>query len=234
MDTEQIAETCASDTDGLAVHRLFPVVVIQKQLSLPQILVDEGAEYLLRICESALVSGDRRVTADRVGQTLHQEQNLLSLLGPVFSHVAQVLTDHLHFSERMTRFYVGRCWPVIQLGAGEGNLHFHAGAIYSGIFFLRVPHGAGGLEFVRPFRTAADTLYRTVYSDLSEPSRAFELFPQDLWLFNGEVWHRALPSDQDAVEPRVAIAFDIYTTTELSNKSGGIPHWDNLLPIRPA
>lgn len=212
------------------VHELFPTLVFQRDVAIDDDVLERGKTFLRGLVGEELSEGTR-FTADRASQTLHHEVGFREVLAIVADELEHIFYDDLNFSRSMTTFYIGRCWPVVQMNRTEGSTHFHAGAVYSGVFFLQAPAGSGGLEFIRPHATVSDHLYRTGYSDLTAPTKAFPVAAKQLWLFNGELWHRALPNADHMTDPRIAVAFDIYTSTDLRNRSGGLPHHEHLVPL---
>lgn len=136
------------------------------------------------------------------------------------------------FVEAVTRFCIGRSWPVIR-HASRGQTHFHVGAVFSGVAYLQVPDGTGGLEFLPPHRRLADGLFRQSADKRSDSTACVQLHAGDLVLFHSEFMHRAaegspLQGGSESKDPLVAIAFDIYSTTSLKNVTGGLPHLEHL------
>ena len=103
-------------------------------------------------------------------------------------------------------------------------MHFHAGAVFSGVIYLDLPAGAGGLEFLKPFRTSGDSLFKTEVSDLSTTVAAIDVRTGDMCVFNSELMHRARSGAEEQKEPVVAVAFDVFSSTDMRNVTGGLPH----------
>jgi uncharacterized protein (TIGR02466 family) len=216
----------------MPIHRLFPTFVFQASLDIPHEIRLAAINHVLSITKEVSGGEFRRVTADKTIQTLHLEPEMRELIEIVSSQIYQFLYDEMKYSPSVTSFYIGRCWPTVQSFGGEGALHFHAGAVFSGVLYLQVPQGSGGIEFTKPFKTAADNIFKTEFSDFTCPNTSLDIEANDLLLFNSELWHKALSNSREQNEARVAIAFDIYSMSDIRNISAGLPYVSFLRPIK--
>jgi uncharacterized protein (TIGR02466 family) len=203
------------------IHRLFPTCVLTQRLPLAEAVRTKIVSWLTELCHESIEHREARVPAEFYG--LHQSPEIAPLLGLICREVDRYLYDELNFMRPTTTFYIGRCWPVIRFRNG-GITHSHPGAVFSGVFYLQLPEGAGGIEFLKPFRTAADTLFKTPAHVLSTTVVQLDVGECDLCLFNSELMHRSRRGTIDHVPPVVAVAFDLFSMTDMHNVTGGIPH----------
>ena len=59
----------------------------------------------------------------------------------------------------------------------------------------------------------------------------YEAVRHRLVLFASNVPHTALPSAPDMAGPRIAIAFDLYATSDIANPVGGMPDLEYLVGL---
>lgn len=215
--------------DGV-VHAIFPTLVYQGKLKISE--KDRLATIHHLLSEAPADDDDKlRVTADTARQTLHLEEEFSSFARALRSCLNEFFHGYLKYPRALTRFHIGRCWGVIQKGDAEGDVHFHGGATFSGVAYLQMSPGAGGIEFTRPNMANADLFYRATSG--FGPHLIYRIDPEetDVIIFNSELRHRAMRSRLAQDAARVAIAFDIYAMTHISNFAGGIPLKEYLKPI---
>src|SRR5215469_11747141 len=151
------------------LKRLFPTIVLRRRLELPSSPVALLIQSLLR--EHLPQPGHTPVADASKFYGLHLESRFAHFFALLSSELKIALYDELGFSDTVTRFYIGRSWPVVRFREG-GARHFHAGAMLSGVFYLQVPDGAGGIEFLKPYRFAADSLYRRPGTEQISPTHS--------------------------------------------------------------
>jgi uncharacterized protein (TIGR02466 family) len=173
-----------------------------------------------------------RYTAFNTPNTLHLDPRLDPLLAVLFPPIRWFLYELLHFDPQVTEFFMGRCWPVVQSTGGEGGLHAHSGGALSGVFYLETPAGSGPLEFHKPLRCSFDHLHKKALSPLTFDKVSYAATRHRLLLFPSDVKHQGMANAEGTVGVRVAIAFDLYSMTDITVPYGGIPQARNLKPIR--
>lgn len=211
------------------VQGIFPTFLCRTRVRIPSRVRAASVTHLLA---AAGPKSAARITVDDARPDLHRD----GALHPVFKLVARslrrILYQELGHAPTVTRFYIGRCWPVIAgAEAGAGPMHVHAGATYSGVLYLQLPPGAGGIEFARPFMSAADYIYKARLRDETRIYHVVRPRTGDLLLFSSQLSHRALPNEGRTSMPRVAVAFDLFAMTSIDDLSGGIPKARHLMEI---
>jgi hypothetical protein len=107
----------------------------------------------------------------------------------------------------------------------------HGGAFVSGVFYLETPEGSGGLEFTKPFRSNFDHMRKRELTPLTFQTTVYAARRHRLLLFGSDVRHRALASAPETAGPRIAVAFDVYSMTDVRDPYGGMPHAENLVEV---
>ena len=206
---------------------LFSAYIARANLGLSVSAREQAVERALKLC---LLPGDGRQLASNIAHDFHFDPAAMPLLPLIAGQVDELAYSVLGYTRSITRFYIGRCWPNVRFREA-GKMHFHAGAIFSGVLYLQVPIGAGGLEFLKPFRTAADSIFRQANNSYTASIASMSVSSGDLVLFNSEFSHRAAAGSAESDQPRVLIAFDIFATTDVENVTGGTPHSDKMMSL---
>lgn len=101
-------------------------------------------------------------------------------------------------------------WAVVLRSSGYQLVHFHHGAIVSGVYYVQVPdvvktRGAGNAGCIK----FGEPLAGTAGAGLKEALLTRLVTPEDgmLVLFPAFYWHRVLPFESE--QDRVCIAFDV-------------------------
>ncbi len=215
----------------MPVEAWFPTLVFYEDIPVPRATIEAALAAIREAVGDEMLATVPRYTAAEAPNTLHLDPRLDPLLGELVPVIGQFLFDILHFDSRSTEFYIGRCWPVVQNARGKGELHRHAGALLSGVFYLDAPEGSGGIEFRKPYWSSYDHTPKTELTAVTFSHVTYAAATNRLLLFASDLLHRALPNTGDLARPRIAIAFDIYSMTQIDNHEGGIPHIENLKKI---
>lgn len=200
-------------------NSIFPSHVFHRAVALDSVTLDNSRVFLEAMYQECTKVGEAYDPASFYG--LH----LCEPLAPLLRHIALVLDELLYdilgFNRNMTSFHVGRCWPVIRTNAA-GTSHYHNASVFSAVYYLDCPPSAGGLQFTSPVRTRADTLYR----EGAEGRMFWEhgVNSGDLIVFNSELVHRALEGHSVSSSPLMAVALDLFSSTDMRNVTGGAPH----------
>lgn len=216
----------------MTIHKFFPSVVYQERLNLSDKLIKSAIKYILTLINPDNSLDNKRITIGNNTQNLHCDKNLEPQMTILAAAIDNFVTNIYKFDKRYCSFAIGRSWPVIQYAGGFGHFHYHVGSVFSGVLYLQMPNGAGGIEFNKPTTNVADYHYKTEMNELN--SDYYQIFPTkgDLLLFNSEIRHRGLPSSENQKIPRIAIAFDVYTLSDIRNVGGGIPHISYLKDLK--
>ena len=162
---------------------------------------------------------------------MHLDDRLDRLLAILGAPIKKFLFEDLCLERQKTTYYIGRCWPVVQRSGAGGDLHHHAGAVVSGVFYLQTPPGSGGLEFRKSFRSTYDHMRKAGGTPITFGKADYPAVKNRLILFSSDVLHRALPDADDMTAQRIAISFDLYSMTEIGDSRGGMPRTQYLKPI---
>lgn len=217
----------------MVLHRIFPTFVYKARLALPNEVRQEAIYRILSITKASNLDNINRITADNAPQTLHLDDKLRKVLRIIGLEIRRLLFEKLFFSKHVTSFAIGRCWPVVVRGPdGGGQIHFHNGAVFSGVLYLQMPVGSGGIEFARPFKSPSDFIYKSRFRDVTKLNESFKVRSNDLLIFSSTLWHRALPTSAVSQKPRVAMAFDIYAMSDIRDVSAGMPQTQFLKSVQ--
>jgi hypothetical protein len=215
----------------MPIETWFPTVIFYDDLVVPPAAHDLAMQAIRELVGEEDLARVPRQTAFNTPNTLHLDPRLEPLLAVLFPPIRWFLFEVLNFDPEITEFFIGRCWPVVQTGIGEGGLHCHTGGILSGVFYLETPEGSGALEFHKPGTCSFDHLHKKALSPLTFKTVSYAAVPHRLLLFPSDLEHKGLPNREDTAGPRVAIAFDLYSMTDIGTPVGGIPHPRNRKPI---
>ena len=213
----------------MPVESWFPTLVFYEDVAVPEGVHAGALEAVTESVDAERLEEVRRYTAAEAPNTLHRDPRIEALLGLLFVPARRFFFEVLRFNAERTRFFVGRCWPVVQAAGGSGGLHTHGGATLSGVFYLETPEGSGALEFRKPTSFSHDHVEKVEMTELTFDTVTYPATRHRLLLFPSNIIHRALANADDIASPRVAIAFDIYSTADIENPVGGFPHAENLL-----
>ena len=212
----------------MPVEAWFPTLVFYDDLHVSDATREAALAAIRDAVGEELLATAPRCSAAESPNTLHLDPRLAPLLGDLVPSVGRFLFEVLRCDPRCTDFFIGRCWPVVQNTAGQGELHRHAGALVSAVFYLDAPEGSGGIEFRKPYWSSYDHLVKQELTAVSFSQVTYAAVTNRLLLFASDLFHRALPNTGHLPRPRMAIAFDIYSMTRIDRHEGGLPHVENL------
>lgn len=171
------------------------------------------------------------ITASTATNRFHHDPRIRALLAEMRPSFERCFYEDLKIAREKVRLFIGRCWPVIQINNGDSGIkHFHR-AVFSCVVYLSVPEGAGSLEFFKPVESAFDGLPKTVYTPLTFLSANYPAKENRMILFPSEIEHRRLRNEGEGEGKRLAIAMDIYSSSEIDNFEAGRPHDEYCIPI---
>ena len=176
----------------MPIETWFPTVIFHEDLDVPTPVRAQALERVRQLVDEEVLEQLGRYTAANGPNTLHLDPPLRPLLKILGAAIRRFLFDELRLDRERVQFYLGRCWPVVQSGSVGGELHTHAGAAVSGVFYLETPEGSGGLAFQQPFALAYSHLARSADTPLTYDRVVYEAARHRLFLFASNVPHAAL------------------------------------------
>lgn len=210
----------------------FPTVIYYEDLD---VAADVRAGALAAIRERVdpeIVRTDHGMTAGNSRNDLHLDARVGPLLELFREPFRRFLFDAMLLDPARVEFYMGRCWPVVVAENGyPGGVHVHSGAVFSGVFYLLTPPGSGGLQFLKPVVSPHDGLARSAHSELTYQVARYEAREHRLILFSADLRHQRLPNAGPSEGERLAIAFDLYSMTDIEVPGGGLPRANQLLRV---
>lgn len=213
----------------MPVETWFPSVIFYQDYELEPEL---RASVLMAIEERTAALVERtggRVTASEASNDLHLDPRIAKLFGVFGPALKDFLFNELGIDTQGTEFYIGRCWPVIQDdGEFVGGAHMHNGAVFSGVFYLQVPEGAGPLQFGKPYRSSYDGFDKAKHNSLNYLTTEYPAIANRLIVFSSDLVHQRLSNMIGSEGRRIAIAFDLYSMVDIDMKGGGMPHFELL------
>lgn len=172
------------------------------------------------------------ITASTATNRFHQDPRIQALLAEMRPSFEQCFYNDLLIEREKVRFFIGRCWPVIQINNGDSGIkHFHRGATFSCVVYLDVPDGAGSLEFFKPNNLVMDGLPKKKFTPLTYTSAKYPAKAGRMVMFPSEIEHRRLRNEGEGEGKRLAIAMDVYTTSEIEHFEAGRPHVEYCVPF---
>lgn len=213
----------------MPVETWFPSVVFYQDYELePQLRADVLAAVEEKSAALVEATGGR-VTASDASNDLHLDPRIAALFGVFAPALKDFLFTDLGIDSQGTEFYIGRCWPVVQDdGEFSGGAHMHSGAVFSGVFYLQVPDGAGPLQFTKPYRSSYDGFDKTDNNALNYLATEYPPIENRLIVFSSDLVHQRLSNSGVGQGRRIAISFDLYSMVDIDMKGGGMPHFELL------
>ena len=118
----------------MPVESWFPTVVFYEDFMLPPEVRQGVLEAVRERAEPQLVDSGIVVTAMNTPNDLHLDPRLAPLFDTFESPLRKFFFEVIRFDPAMVDFFVGRCWPVVQVDDGqEGVAHHHVGAAFSAV-----------------------------------------------------------------------------------------------------
>jgi len=215
----------------MPVEIWFPTVVFWEDVDVPSEM-SQGAIAAVRerIDREGLREGTR-ATAEHARHDRHLDARVALLVERFRPCLQRFFFTDLQLDADRLQLYVGRCWPVVQFGTGSGRLHFHQGAVFSSVFYLQTPPGSGSFHLIKPHVAAHDYLPKQEFNQLTYGTATYPAVANRLLVFDSNLQHQGLPNAPGTVGERLAIAFDLYSLTDLTVSQGGMPPQQYLRQI---
>jgi len=217
----------------MPIETWFPTIVFFEDLALDASVRHPALDAVLECARRVAPDGEPfGLTADGAPNDLHLDPRLAPLIERIGASLARFFFDELHLDRDRVEFHIGRCWPVAQRGQiHSGIVHTHRGAAFSGVFFLAAPEGSGGLELHRPGQSLWDGLPKRELSRMTYSSVTYEAVEDRLIVFSSDLQHNRLPNTAASDDVRAAIAFDVFSFSDIDAFGSGMPRREHLKPI---
>ena len=79
---------------------------------------------------------------------LHKDEKYKGLVD-LIGDAGKKMTAEVGYDDRY-RISIGTMWSIINPPGGANRAHVHPGCLWSGVYYIQAPEGAGSIEFVEP------------------------------------------------------------------------------------
>ena len=79
---------------------------------------------------------------------LHKSAKYADLVGLIGGATARVSADQGYAQSHAIR--IGTMWSIINPPGSSNRAHVHPGCLWSGVYYIQAPKGAGNIEFIEP------------------------------------------------------------------------------------
>ncbi|MDF1824144.1 MAG: putative 2OG-Fe(II) oxygenase [Verrucomicrobiales bacterium] len=211
----------------MPIEAWFPTFVYFEDVELSDAIKEGALEAVREQIDPETMANHTGITASCARNDFHQDPRIAALLDELHPVFRRCFVDEMQIDPSQVRCSIGRCWPVVQISNGSSGIkHHHRGATFSAVLYLRVPEGAGNLEFYKDSRFLSDALPKTELNLLSFQTARYSAKENRILIFPSELEHRRSSNTEGSEGERLAIAFDFYASSEISHFEAGIPHSD--------
>lgn len=209
----------------MPVEAWFPAFVYFEDVEFSESIRSAALEAVREKMDPDVLSKHTGITASCARNDFHHDPRIAALLDELKPVFQRCFVTELQIDLSQVRFSIGRCWPVIQINNGSSGIkHHHRGATFSSVLYLEVPEDAGDLEFYKDNRFLCDALPKTELNLLSFQTAKYAAKENRILIFPSELEHRRTQNRGTSKGERLAIAFDFYTSAEISHFEAGRPH----------
>ncbi len=189
-------------------YELFPSPVWACQLENFATHNQAMLEYILQLYKHDPGLKRSNVLGWHSPDRLHKEAAFAPLQCQIEELIHRVVAEDLQLDLTTEQYRIRTMWAIINPKYAHNHLHRHPGSLFSGVYYLQIPPGAGALNFhdpradvrmLRPHFTKD-----TPFSNFLVP---FESVPGRLLLFPSWLPHNVDPHLGE--QPRISISFDI-------------------------
>lgn len=215
------------------IEAWFPQFVFFEDVPLPEEIRSEAVEAIEEKIDLRVISEEGCITANTSANDFHFDPRIRRLLKEITPTLDRCFYDELKIDRGKARFYIGRCWPVIQIDNGASGIkHYHRGATFSSVMYLEVPEGAGSLEFYKPGDYLYDHLPKAEHIPLTYLTARYQAAKNRILIFPSEMEHRRHRNEGEGSGKRLAIAFDIFATSDVADYTTGKPHPESEIELK--
>ena len=206
----------------MAISALFPTLVCRRSL------VDRNwprfNRFLTDECHALAASDDagRRWSAQHYlgGYTSYGSLDCLHRVSSLFDRLRRKIEPHvksyardLHYDLRGRTLAMTDCWVNVMPDGTFHSMHLHPTSFISGVYYVAVPKGAGGVKFEDP-RLSHHMAAPPRRNDAPKSFRPFAKFPAkdgDLILFESWLRHEVVPARFSG--ERISVSFNYAWTS---------------------
>jgi len=143
-------------TDFQFVKRsYFPTTIFQIDLPDPRALNEKLLETIYAEQDRDLKGISRSNFTELGGwhshNELHKSPNYSDLVTLINASTARLSEDQGYAKSQTVK--IGTMWSIINPPGSSNRAHVHPGCLWSGVYYIQAPAGAGNIEFIEP-RTA--------------------------------------------------------------------------------
>ncbi|MAS97185.1 MAG: hypothetical protein CMO55_28680 [Verrucomicrobiales bacterium] len=210
----------------------FPIFVFYEDIEFSPEVKKGAVEAIEEHIEWEVFETRGAITASTATNRFHHDPRIRDLIAEMQPGFEKCFYEDLKIDPEKVRIFIGRCWPVIQINNGDSGIkHFHRGGTFSCVVYLDVPDGAGSLEFFKPTNLVCDGLPKKELTPLTFTSANYPAKEGRMVLFPSEIEHRRMRNKGEGEGKRLAIAMDIYTSSEIDHYEAGRPHLEYCIPL---
>ena len=203
----------------------FPVTVYYNDMPAAIEINKKIIPYVLKISQGEDYKVNSKSVAGYVGaglykhSFLHKHKELKELFVWLTEQVMVYAKRHKVDLEKH-KLYIGRAWLTKTEKHGSILLHDHGYAIFSGVYYLQAPEGAGALELTHPIDNAHGYIQTSrIYENFTHTD--YQAVEGRVVIFPSYIKHATLRNSGDG--ERLSISFDVF----------GIAMEGNTIPPAP-
>jgi uncharacterized protein (TIGR02466 family) len=189
------------------IHLLLPIPVMKSQVS-----------YVLSKEQKSQLNNS---TYRLFGNGTYQDIDYRLLDKDIFFDLKQKLQEQLtSYTKDIFKYdcevYITHSWMNVNPNGSDHKIHNHANSIFSGVYYIDVPHGTSGLTFHSTRKPMLD-IFPLEYNEFNSPSWTINVASGDVVLFPSEIYHSV--QTNPCKENRTCIAFNSFVRGYIGEKN---------------
>ena len=196
----------------------FPTQIFQIELSDPAALNEHLLDSIYAERDRDLKGISRSNYTELGGWHSHNDLHKSEAYQPLVRHVSEAterMSEELGYN-RNYHMTIGTMWSIINPPGSANRAHVHPGCLWSGVYYIHAPKGAGSIEFIEP-RTAHLMNQPKYAPNAQRPKECwtkvrFEPVPGRMIIFPSWLYHAVDPNmskEKDRKGHRVIISFNL-------------------------
>ena len=145
----------AEETDKFTQKNYFPTMIFQINLANAEALNERLLSSIYQEQEKDQPGISRSNFTELGGwhsqNNLHKSPEYADLVERIGSATSRISKEKGHAKDQVLK--IGTMWSIINPPGSANRAHIHPGCLYSGVYYIHAPEGAGNIEFIEP-RTA--------------------------------------------------------------------------------
>ena len=137
---------------SFAKRSYFPTTIFQIDVPNPQKLNEKLLSNIYAEQERDLKGIERSNFAELGGwhshNDLHKNPGYADLVSLVNDSTARLSEDQGYAKNQVIK--IGTMWSIINPPGSSNRAHVHPGCLWSGVYYIQAPEGAGNIEFIEP------------------------------------------------------------------------------------